>query len=78
MFVRRKFRLYDHLTAGDWVALQIDDARVGEGRYADQVALQRPAERHRVVGVAEREILPPCCPEWWRLSLRGAAAFHYW
>ena len=26
--------------------------------YADQVALQRPAERHCVVGVAEREILP--------------------
>ena len=46
------------LLPGDWVALQIDDARVGEGRYADQVALQRPAERHRVVGVAEWEILP--------------------
>jgi hypothetical protein len=38
--------------------LQIDGARVGERLYADQVALQRPAERHCVVGVAEREILP--------------------
>ena len=27
-------------------------------RHADQVALQRPAERHGVVGVPEREILP--------------------
>ena len=26
--------------------------------HADQVALQRPAERHGVVGVPEREILP--------------------
>ena len=26
--------------------------------HADQMALQRPAERHCVVGVAEREILP--------------------
>ena len=48
---------HEHV-ASDGVALQIDRARVGERRHADQVALQRPAERHCVVGVAEREILP--------------------
>ena len=37
--------------------MQIDHARVGETRHADHVALQRPAERHGVVGVPEREIL---------------------
>ena len=50
---------HEHV-ASDRVALQIDDARVGERRRADadQVALQRPTERHGVVGVSEREILP--------------------
>ena len=40
--------------------------------HADQVALQRPAERHCVVGVARAGDTAPCCPAWWRLSLRGA------
>ena len=48
----------DEHVAGGRVALQIDHARIGERRHADHVALQRPAERHRIVGVAEREILP--------------------
>ena len=49
---------HEHV-ASDGVALQIDGARVGERLHADQVALQRAAERHRVVGVPEREILRP-------------------
>ena len=46
-----------HVT-GYRIGLQIDDARIGERRCADQLALQRPAERHGVVGVAEWQILP--------------------
>src|SRR4029077_11300744 len=38
---------HEHV-ASDGVALQIDGARVGELVHADQVALQRPTERHGV------------------------------
>src|SRR5262249_6811172 len=65
--VDRQGRLADHEhVASDGGALQIDRARIDERRHADQLTLHRPVERHCVVEVAEREILPR------RVQLRGA------
>ena len=74
---RRAASDHEHV-AGDGVALQIDHARVGERRHADQVALQRPAERHCVVGVAEREILPRAVQRRGACHCGERSAFRCW
>ena len=67
-----------HYVARHGVALQIDHARIGERRHADHLALQRPAERHCVVGVPEREILPRAVQRRGACHCGERSAFRCW
>ena len=75
---RMTSRNNQHVT-GHRVGLQIDGARIGERRRAENLALHRPAERHALLKVSpERQILSGAVQRGSAGTARAKPAFRCW